>query len=168
MPPAPIEMPLPFSVRRDAIEPTIVTSSPSRIQTAPSPITTRQWKLDQGSRSSRPGMSVSIVAVSAVALWALKAPTGLPRPRNGNRSCMSPVRCSLVGHRYRFVAEGATMLWSCERCGLFGGTKAYPTPEDAARYAEAFDHEDRADLGRRAPLVGLFPLRLWRAWRSRR
>ena len=34
----------------------IVTSSPSRIQTIPSPITTRQWKLDHGSRSSRAGI----------------------------------------------------------------------------------------------------------------
>ena len=31
-----------------------------------------------------------------------------------------------------------------------------------------FDREDREDLGRRAPLVGLFPLRLMRALRIRR
>jgi len=53
------------------------------------------------------------------------------------------------------------------RCGSAGGTKQYPSAEDASRYAAAFDREDRDDLGRRAPLVGLFPLRLWRAWRSR-
>ena len=54
-------MPLPFSVSRAAIEPTIVTSRPSRIQTVPSPMTTSQWKRDHGSRSSRAGMFVSIV-----------------------------------------------------------------------------------------------------------
>ena len=37
----------------------------------------------------------------------------------------------------------------------------------ALRYARAFDREDRDDLGRRAPLFGLFPLRLLRAARRR-
>jgi hypothetical protein len=78
------------------------------------------------------------------------------------------VRCRLLGHRFRFVAEGNTMRWECERgCGA-GGVKRYATGEDAQRYADAFDREDRQDLGRRAPLVGLFPLRLLRAARRRR
>jgi hypothetical protein len=76
--------------------------------------------------------------------------------------------CSLLGHRYRFRADGPTMTWTCDRCGAPGGSKTYATAEEAARYAAAFDREDRADLGRRAPLVGLLPLRLWRAWRDRR
>jgi len=60
------------------------------------------------------------------------------------------------------------MRWSCGRgCGT-GGAKEYRTAEDAARYARAFDREDREDLGRRVPLVGLFPLRLLRAVRQRR
>jgi hypothetical protein len=78
------------------------------------------------------------------------------------------LRCRVLGHRYRFTATGETMSWRCERCGEQGGTKRYPTVSDAARYARAFDREDRADLGRRAPLVGLLPLRLWRVWRDRR
>ena len=49
-------MPLPGSVRRDAIEPTIVTSSPSRIHTVPRPMTTSQWNRDHGSRSRRAGI----------------------------------------------------------------------------------------------------------------
>ncbi len=54
------------------------------------------------------------------------------------------------------------MRWSCAReCGA-GGAKLYPTPEQAAHYARALDREDRDDLGRRAPLIGLLPLRLWR------
>ena len=77
------------------------------------------------------------------------------------------LRCRLAGHRFRFTAEGATMRWSCERgCGA-GGEKTYATAEEAERFARAFDREDRADLGRRAPLVGLFPLRLVRLLRRR-
>jgi hypothetical protein len=59
------------------------------------------------------------------------------------------------------------MIWACERCG-HGGSKTYESEADAARYARAFDFDDRASLGRRAPLVGLLPLRLWRSWRDRR
>jgi len=59
------------------------------------------------------------------------------------------------------------MLWRCARgCGAEGG-KRYPTAQAAERYARAFDREDQADMGRRAPL-GLLPLRLLRAWRLRR
>ncbi|RCW40423.1 hypothetical protein DFQ14_11172 [Halopolyspora algeriensis] len=57
------------------------------------------------------------------------------------------------------------MLWMCERgCGA-GGAKSYPAAADAARYAHAFDRRDSDDLGKRAPLLGLLPLRAWRALR---
>jgi hypothetical protein len=46
--------------------PTMVTSSPSRIQTVPRPITTIQCQRDQGSRSSRPGILVSMVPACAL------------------------------------------------------------------------------------------------------
>lgn len=78
------------------------------------------------------------------------------------------LRCRLFGHRYRFTADGEVMSWACGRCGHVGGAKAYATAEEASRYAQALDREDRADLGRRAPLIALFPLRLWRAFRRRR
>ena len=45
------------------MEPTIVTSSPSRIHTAPSPMTIIQWNRAHGSRSRRAGMSVLTVPV---------------------------------------------------------------------------------------------------------
>ena len=74
-----IAMPLPSSVSRAAIDPTIVTSSPSRIQTVPSPTTTRQWKRDQGSRSRRAGIRVRIVPV-----WtSLMAASSPARPFSG-------------------------------------------------------------------------------------
>jgi hypothetical protein len=60
------------------------------------------------------------------------------------------------------------MSWHCERCGGGAGEKRYASPADAARYAAAFDREDREDLGRRAPLVGLLPLRVWRIVHDRR
>jgi hypothetical protein len=76
--------------------------------------------------------------------------------------------CRLAGHRYRFRSEGATMRWTCERgCGA-GGEKRYASAADARRYAAAFDREDREDLGRRAPLIGLLPLRVFRALRRSR
>ena len=55
--------------------------------------------------------------------------------------------------------------WQCERCGE-ERQKPYPTAEQAERYARAFDREDRKDLGKRAPLVALFPL-LARKFRGR-
>jgi hypothetical protein len=76
--------------------------------------------------------------------------------------------CRVLGHRYRFAADGATMTWTCERCREVGGSKRYDSAEEAAQFASAFDREDRSDLGRRAPLIGLLPLRIWRMWRDRR
>jgi hypothetical protein len=77
------------------------------------------------------------------------------------------LRCRLAGHRFTFAADGATMRWTCERgCGA-GGSKEYASAADAARYARAFDRRDTEDLGRRAPLVALFPLRIARFLRRR-
>ena len=49
-------------------------------------------------------------------------------------------------------------------CGA-SGSKRYPTAEQAARYATAFDREDAEDLGRR-PTLSLLPL--WMARRAAR
>ncbi|HET9841277.1 MAG TPA: hypothetical protein VFQ01_04655 [Nocardioides sp.] len=58
------------------------------------------------------------------------------------------------------------MVWECERgCGQLG-SKQYATSEEAIRFAAAFNRKDSDDLGRRAPLIGLFPLRVWRRLRS--
>jgi hypothetical protein len=77
------------------------------------------------------------------------------------------LRCRLLGHRYRFSSDGATMRWNCQRgCGA-GGAKRYPTAQDAGRYARALDREDVEDTGRRAPLFALWPLRITRALRRR-
>jgi len=73
--------------------------------------------------------------------------------------------CRMLGHRYRFEADGRSMRWTCQRgCGT-RGEKLYATPAHARRYSSAFNRDDRDDIGRRAPLIGLLPLRLWRAIR---
>jgi hypothetical protein len=79
-----------------------------------------------------------------------------------------PLACRAFGHRFRFAADGATMRWSCARCGFVGGEKDYASPAEAERYARAFDREDREDLGRRAPLVAGIGLRAIRLVRQRR
>ncbi len=59
------------------------------------------------------------------------------------------------------------MEWTCERgCGA-GGSKEYANPTQARHFAAAFDREDRDELGRRAPLLGMFPLRIWYKLRRR-
>ena len=68
----------------------IVTSSPSRIQTIPRPITTRQWNFDHGSRSSRAGILVSIVLKppeSAAAEPASMLSRSVPTPAGGQTPC---------------------------------------------------------------------------------
>lgn len=78
-----------------------------------------------------------------------------------------PLSCRVFGHRYRFSADGATMRWDCQRgCGA-AGAKEYASAAEAQRYARHLDTEDNADLGRRAPLLGLFPLRVYRALSNR-
>lgn len=78
------------------------------------------------------------------------------------------IPCRVLGHRHRFIADGPVVRWSCQRgCGA-GGEKTYRSDQDAARYARAFDRDDVRELGRRAPYIGLFPLRIWHWWRLRR
>ncbi len=78
------------------------------------------------------------------------------------------VTCRFLGHRLKFVADGRTMTWHCARCAAGAGHKLYETAAEARRYALAFDRRDTDDLGRRAPLIGLFPLRLWHKFRAAR
>ena len=72
--------------------------------------------------------------------------------------------CRLLGHAYRFTADGTTMRWACERCGEEGGSKTYATAADAQRDAQAFDRRDAEDVGKR-PLLSLLPL--WLARKGR-
>lgn len=75
--------------------------------------------------------------------------------------------CRIFGHDPTFRADGRTMRWKCERCGEAQGAKEYASVDDARKYATAFNKRDAEDLGKRAPLLGLLPLRLWRALRRR-
>ncbi|MDT5012503.1 MAG: hypothetical protein QOH57_4120 [Mycobacterium sp.] len=59
------------------------------------------------------------------------------------------------------------MRWECDRgCGQDSGSKEYSIEDDAVRYATALNRRDTADIGKRAPLLGLLPLRLWRMTRN--
>lgn len=84
---------------------------------------------------------------------------GEHRPRNW--------KCAVAGHRIRFDAHDNTMTWACEWCGGHTGSKVYESAAAARRYAQAFDRRDE-DIGKRAPLLGMFPLRLWRFLRNRK
>lgn len=78
-----------------------------------------------------------------------------------------PLACRFFGHDHTFGHDGSTMVWECRRgCGV-GGSKTYSSAAEATRYAAVFGRRDSEDLGRRAPLIGLLPLRLWRWWRRR-
>ncbi len=59
------------------------------------------------------------------------------------------------------------MRWACERCGGSSGAKEYGSDAEASGYAAAFNKRDTDDLGKRAPLIGLLPLRIWRRLRRR-
>ncbi|WP_431236770.1 hypothetical protein ACQ86B_17790 [Mycolicibacterium aichiense] len=70
--------------------------------------------------------------------------------------------CRMLGHRMVFTNDGPVLHFHCERgCGTTG-YKTYPSEAHAARYSKAFNRRDSDDLGKRAPLIGLLPLRLWR------
>ena len=75
--------------------------------------------------------------------------------------------CRIFGHDTAFTAEGRTMSWSCERCGEQLGSKDYPDEESAQRYARGLGKRDSDDLGRRAPFLGMLPLRIWRRMKER-
>jgi hypothetical protein len=71
--------------------------------------------------------------------------------------------CVVLGHDYRFTTQDELMVWTCARgCGA-RGSKRYASAAHARRYAEAFDRKDTEDVGRGAPLLGMWPLRVWRA-----
>jgi hypothetical protein len=126
-------------------------------------MTTSQWKRDHGSRSRRAGTFVSTMPV-----WTELTARRYPRARRVIFFGNVVLACRVFGHRFRFAAEGPTMRWTCARCGTVGGEKTYASGGEAARYARAFDREDRDDLGRRAPLVAGLPLRVMRVMRRRR
>lgn len=79
---------------------------------------------------------------------------------------MTPLACRIVGHRWRFTADAATMRWDCARCGEPGGSKVYASPRHAAHYASAFEGE--RERGERRFLLGAAPLWLWRRLRRAR
>jgi hypothetical protein len=79
---------------------------------------------------------------------------------------MTPLSCRVLGHRWRFRAEGKALRWDCTRCAAAGGRKQYATAAEARRYARAFEGEPRR--GKRRFLLGAAPLWLARKLSGRR
>jgi hypothetical protein len=129
-------------------------------------MTIRQWKPAHGSRSRRAGTCVLIVRSGRSDVADDTAHSQLPSRVYAEH--MARITCRLLGHRYRFTSEGATMTWTCARGCKAGGSKDYDSAEQAYRYATAFNREDSEALGRHAPLVAGAPLRILRAIRRRR
>jgi hypothetical protein len=74
--------------------------------------------------------------------------------------------CRVMGHQVRFVTDGPTMRWSCERgCGE-GGEKTYATAAEAERYAAAFNVRD-SDKAHNHPTLSTLPLWVVRKLRGR-
>ena len=72
------------------------------------------------------------------------------------------IACRVLGHRYRFRADGPTMYWECTRnCGA-GGSKRYASAEDANRYAAGLERDGGPPAHGRAPLISTLPLWLLR------
>ena len=59
------------------------------------------------------------------------------------------------------------MYWQCQRGCPAGANKTYASAAEATRFAMSLDREGRDELGRNAPLVGLFPLRAWHRLKQR-
>jgi PHP family Zn ribbon phosphoesterase len=91
------------------------------------------------------------------------------RAKRDDRATVRDVlACRVLGHRYRFSADGPTMRWACARSCGSAGSKQYASAEEAQRYARELDIEDRDRPGRRPPLVSLLPLVVIRRLRRRR
>src|SRR3954465_6736684 len=109
-------MPLPFSVIRDATEPTIVTSSPSRIQTVPRPNTMRQWNRDHGRRSSRAGTLVRTTrgGAAAVLIDALRPPRASVSLHERGRHAALGLRARLRHGRLQALSDGGGCRPVCQ------------------------------------------------------
>ncbi|MGH3444327.1 MAG: hypothetical protein ACRDPB_03020 [Nocardioidaceae bacterium] len=66
-----------------------------------------------------------------------------------------PLTCRVLGHRWYFDAEGSTLTWSCARGCAVGGSRDYPTAEQArARAAVLNRGAPRPPLGLLSALAG--------------
>ena len=69
--------------------------------------------------------------------------------------------CSLLGHSYRFTAEGETMRWACERGAARAAASATRPRRTRSATRGRSTSGDAEKLGKR-PLLSLLPLWLAR------
>lgn len=65
-----------------------------------------------------------------------------------------PFACRVLGHRWVFSAEGATLMWGCARGCPVGGMRRYDTPEEADKRLAVLDRGARRPLGLLSALAG--------------
>jgi hypothetical protein len=76
------------------------------------------------------------------------------RGPTGTTFAPQTLSCRVFGCRFRFAAEGRTLEWWCQRGCPSGGTKEYPTEEQAAKMAAVLDREPRGPASILAMLGG--------------
>jgi hypothetical protein len=67
------------------------------------------------------------------------------RRRVRGRTTFAPqtLTCRVFGCRFRFAADDHVLRWWCQRGCPSGGTKEYPSHEEAERMAATLDREPR-------------------------
>ncbi|HET7387682.1 MAG TPA: hypothetical protein VFJ19_13575 [Nocardioidaceae bacterium] len=66
-----------------------------------------------------------------------------------------PLACLLAGHRWYFEASGTTLSWGCGRGCPVGGSREYPTAQDARHHAVVLSRgAPRPPLGLLSALAG--------------
>ena len=67
------------------------------------------------------------------------------RRRVRGRTTVAPqtLTCRVFGCRFRFAADDQVLRWWCQRGCPSGGTKEYPSHEEAERMAATLDREPR-------------------------
>lgn len=69
-------------------------------------------------------------------------------------------RCRILGHRWRFAADGRILRWTCLRCATVGGERRYESAADARKLARHLEtHAPGPPRGLLAALAGQVPPR---------
>ena len=76
------------------------------------------------------------------------------RGRSNTTFAPQTLTCRVMGCRFRFGADDATLRWWCQRGCPSGGEKTYASATDAERMAAVLDREPRSPANILAVLGG--------------